>query len=342
MRAWRVLGIAASLIAACTERTTPARDGGVDASAIERDVGAIEDAAMPDAGRDAPAPIDAADVDAAALACDGAMVTLPDPGAADGDATIPAGCTDCPSFSSVSVTTTGTTATITGTVSGATTCSWYLVSPSCGGTTGALGSDPEFGTFSRTLPLFCGSNRLQLVCDGPTGRAIATRTIDGPSCGSRDVQITLSWGATSNDQELHLVREGFHINDATNDCTWFTCVHASPDWGVPGDPTDDPHKDVDWTGTFGPENIYLMHAADGRYEVLVEYWGSGTTDSPSVTINLGGRTVWTGSHAMNLYDVWDVGTIAFPAMTFTAIDTITPCASAWRTGGSYGCALPIP
>ena len=184
---------------------------------------------------------------------------------------------------------------------------------------------------------------MQIVCSNAAGRSLTTRTVAGPSCGSRDVQITLAWGAVSNDQELHLIQAGAHINDATRDCTWFTCVASSPDWGVLGDPTDDPHKDVDNTGPFGPENIYLMRAPDGGYEIMVEYWGSGTMDSPSVTVTLGGRTVWRGTHAMIPQDVWDVGTLAFPAATFTPVDTITPCAgAAWHGGGSRGCSLPIP
>lgn len=341
--------LAMLVVVGCTQGggcpSCPTRDTGRSADADRVDAGSAPDASTPlDAARpDTGATgVDAGDVDAAALACDGAMVTLPDPTAVDGDETQPSSCTGCPSFTSLTVTPGTTTASIHGTVTGATSCSWTLVSPSCGGTTGAFGPDPEFGMFSITLPLFCGTNRLQLTCTNASGTAIATRTISGPSCGSRDVQVTLAWGATSNDQELHLVREGAVINDMVGDCTWFTCVSTSPDWGVVGDPTDDPHKDVDWLSTFGPENIYLAHAANGRYEVMVEYWGSGTTDAPSVTVTLGGRTVWMGSHTMSLHDVWDVGTIVFPGPTFVPVDTVVPCEAQWHGGGSRGCALPIP
>lgn len=349
MRALAFVLSAGVLVAACSEHAPSG--GGRDAGTRDVGGGAIDAASTPDtslpidaAPLDAFRAADANDVDAAALACDGAMITLPYPSAPDGDSTDPPSCTSCPSFGSLNVSTAATTATLTGTVTGGATCTWTLVSPGCGGTTGPLGADPEIGSFSRTVPLFCGENRLQIVCQQAGGTVIATRTLTGPTCGGRDVQVTLSWGATSNDQELHLIRAGGHINDTVEDCTWFTCVHASPDWGTVGDPSDDPHKDVDWLGTFGPENVFLDRAPNGSYEVMVEYWGSGTTDAPSVTINLGGRTVWMGSHTMNLYDVWDVGTITFTggSGTFTPVDTITPCASAWRTGGSMGCALPIP
>ncbi len=117
---------------------------------------------------------------------------------------------------------------------------------------------------------------------------------------------------------------------------------SRPDWGVAGDGTDDPRKDVDNTSTYGPENIYLTRAAAGRYHVMVEYWGSGTTDTSEISITLSGTTVWHGAHTMDLHQVWDVGTLDFPAGTFAPVDTITPCESAWRASGSYGCALPIP
>src|SRR6185369_6240273 len=187
-----------------------------------------------------------------------------------------------------------------------TTCHWYLESDTCGGASGAFLPN-EFGMFMLHLPLFCGTNRLQLVCDGPDGHAVSTRDISGPMCVTRDLQVTLSWGASANDMELHLVRAPAHINDATGDCTWFTCMSVSPDWGVVGDATDDPHKDVDNTSTFGPENIFLTRAGDGSYEVMVEYWGSGTPDTSEIAITLGGATIWRGTKLMSLYDVWDVG-----------------------------------
>jgi hypothetical protein len=336
---------AACVLTACTDPgNTVRRDGGTgfDAGSLGDTGSSGTDAARSDgAAADAPGPD--TDVDAAALSCDGAMVSLPEPGAPVGsEATVPEDCAGCPHFTSVSVATSGTTATITGTVTGASSCQWYLVSPSCGGTSGAFEPGLEFASFSVTLPLFCGTNRLQLVCENESGRAVATREIVGPSCGSRDLQVTLTWGAAASDMELHLVREGGVINDPTDDCTWFTCMGVSPDWGVAGDPADDPTKDVDNTGTYGPENIYLTRAADGSYEVMVEYWGSGTPETPEVSITLGGRTVWVGSHVLSLYDVWHVGTIAYPGAGFTPVDVVTPCAAAWQTGGSLGCGLALP
>lgn len=340
-----VIALSLSWLSACACDQDGARaDAGRGRDAATLDAGAGLDAPGQDvfvSGADAHA--DDAPIDAAAMGCDGTMLALPYPGEAPGSArTDPDPCPECAAFTEVTVSPSGTTARVTGrTASVPRECRWYLVSDGCGGTSGAFLPD-EFTTFGITLPLFCGTNTLQLVCESDAGRSVATREITGPACDGRDLQVTLGWGASARDMELHLVRDGFHINDATNDCTWFTCMSVSPDWGTAGDATDDPRKDVDNTSTYGPENIYLTRAAPGRYHVMVEYWGSGTPDTSEVTITLAGTTVYRGSREMGLYDVWHVGTLEFPGARFTPVDTITPCTSAWRTGGSYGCALPIP
>jgi hypothetical protein len=315
----------------------PLDDGGLDAGAGVDAPGEDVFVVRPDVYvHDAP-------IDAAAMSCDGTMLELPYPTEAPGTArTVPDSCAGCAAFTELAVTPMGTTARITGrTALVPRECRWHLVSDGCGGTSGAFLPD-EFTTFAITLPLFCGTNTLQLVCDTDAGRSVATREIAGPACDGRDLQVTLAWGATANDMELHLLRGGFYINDATNDCTWFTCVRETPDWGVVGDPTDDPRKDVDNTSTFGPENIFLMRAAPGRYHVMVEYWGWGTPDTSEITITLGGTTVYCGAREMSRNDVWHVGTSELPGEHFTLVDTITPCMAAWRTGGGRGCTLSTP
>lgn len=279
----------------------------------------------------------------ASIVCSDAMFDLPYPDAIAGDMTDPASCSGCASFEAITIDRGETTARVSGRAIGtAVTCRWYLRSPTCGGTSGAF--DPgEFTSFDFTVPLFCGQNRLQLVCESAAGRTIATRNVDGATCpGTRDLQIMLSWGEASNDQELHLVRADGQINDPADDCTWFTCIGSSPDWGVSGDDTDNPRKDLDDTNAYGPENIFLSRAPDGRYDVLVEYYGGGQPDSPEVTVTIRDSTVWRGTHAMSYHDVWHVGYVEFPSGTFTPVDVVTPCGTAWGTGGGMGCRLPLP
>jgi hypothetical protein len=338
-----LLATCSLFITACDERRTMRRD----------DAGAQMDGASPEVDasvdpidsqvRDASGHVHDAGESDASIVCSDTMFDPPYPDAVVGDMTDPSSCSGCASFEAITIDRGDTTARVRGRAVGtAVTCRWYLRSPTCGGTSGAF--DPgEFTSFDVTLPLFCGQNRLQLVCESAAGKTIATRDIEGPACTSmRDLQITLSWGEASNDQELHLVRAGGRINDPANDCTWFTCVNSSPDWGVAGDDADNPRKDIDDTGTYGPENIFLSNASGGRYDVLVEYWGSGSPDSPEVTMTIRDSTVWRGTHAMNPHDVWHVGYVEFPSGRFTPVDVVTPCATSWRTGGSMGCGLPLP
>ena len=70
-----------------------------------------------------------------------------------------------------------------------------------------------------------------------------------------------------------------------------SCIGSGPDWGTPDDLTDNPRKDVDNTGTYGPENIFYASPEDGTYTVMVEHWGNGAPQADGeVTINLKGET----------------------------------------------------
>jgi hypothetical protein len=355
-----LLLVIACVSSACTERAglpDPGRDSGgpVDSGMSGLDAGGDAGSTGGDAGPDGGA-VDAWVDGGPPTACDESTIELPFPDAAAGsDTTDPAACSGCPAFTEIVTTPAGTTAGMTGQVTGSPTmCQWYLVSAGCGGTSGVF-VPTEFTAFTLNLPLFCGTNRVQLVCENASGRAVATRDIAGPGCDiARDLQITLAW-TTANDMELHLIREGGRINDATNDCTWMTCTpFRDPlDWGVAGDTEDNPSKDVDDTGDYGPENIFLSRAGESLYHVMVEYWGfdSGPDDA-DVTITLEGATVWRGSQTLLHHQVWDVGTISFPAGTFTPTPTaeaVIDCVAGWSSfdgpmtpGGWTGCALEIP
>jgi hypothetical protein len=140
--------------------------------------------------------------------------------------------------------------------------------------------------------------------------------------------------------ELHLVRNGGHINVDPDDCTWFTCVSRQPMWGV--DAMHDPRKDVDNVSYYGPENIYLDSAPDGTYHILVEFWGGGSPSTNDVDVTIRERTVAHLTHAMlPQHWVWYVGDVTFPAGTFTARDSLTNCTASWRLT-SMGCDLPLP
>jgi len=168
------------------------------------------------------------------------------------------------------------------------------------------------------------------VCDQPPPTA----------CRTGDLQVGLTWDTNGRDLELHLVRPGGRLNDTTNrtDCTWNTCQSSSPDWGVVGVTADNPTKDVDNTGTLGPENIALSGLENGSYAVFVEHWGAGTPSAAQVIIRVRGVT-----HTFNLaglvsHHLWDVARVDGTSGAVTTRGQVVDCTATW----SSGCLLMLP
>jgi hypothetical protein len=162
--------------------------------------------------------------------------------------------------------------------------------------------------------------------------------IDRQGCVEGGLHVTLSWGAGANDLELHLIRQGGHINDPEDDCTWTTCISPSLDWGVLGDPSDDPHKDIDWTSDNGVENIELAKLEPITYSILVEYWQSGNPIAADLVMNAFGTTTPLTSPMLKPLEVWVAATIDAQTQTVTPVGQVVDCSSAW----SQGCQLAIP
>jgi hypothetical protein len=345
--------VIAALGAACSSRSG-APDGGMRFDGGGGGDSAVADTGAPDAGAPDTGAPDAGPADGGEVMCEDLGDDVPYADRTTNEEfTDPGDCPTCPgAFTGLEELEVGTltpgmtSVTISGAALGATGCEWYVLGGECGVTRGRIATDPDgTGMFEVTVPVFCGDNVVQLVCDGAGGRRVYVRRLAGEAC-NRDLRLTLSWDAVGDDLELHLIREGGTINSDTDDCTWFTCISSSPDWGVAGDPTDDPRKDIDDLDDFGPENIYLENAADGTYHVMVEHWGTlGSPSDAAVDVAIGETTVARVEEtALQTHWIWYVGTVTFPAGTFTPIDTLTDCSAAtdWNAGGSLGCGLAIP
>ena len=76
-----------------------------------------------------------------------------------------------------------------------------------------------------------------------------------------DISITLTWSSTAADIDLHFIRPGGDFYDSPSDNCW---CNSNPDWGVLGQPPDNPFLDRDDLRGPGPENINLLDPADGR------------------------------------------------------------------------------
>lgn len=174
----------------------------------------------------------------------------------------------------------------------------------------------------------------------PTSPTVAPSPTPLPSPPApADFNIAVWWDDLGLDWELHLVKPSGRINDNATDCTWTSCVGHSPDWGAVGDPVDDPHKDYDNTGEYGPERIWMADPEVGTYTVLVEHWGAGQSGSSGyVTVDIDGTVTTVSMNGLAPQHVWTVATIEWPSGVVTPSQAVFDCSASW----SSGCTAPLP
>lgn len=214
---------------------------------------------------------------------------------------------------------------------------------------GLIPTDADTGSYDVNVPLLCGEQQIKLVWGNAKGKYATVYKAKTTDCVETDIRATLVWDGLGLDFELHLVREGGNINDRTddryysNDCTWNTCISGSIDWGVEGDASDDPRKDVDNIGTFGPENIFYNKPEAGRYTVMVEHWnGSGDKDANgTLIINVKGKpTTVIPITKLAPYSVFVGATIDWPSGEVRTFDTYHECSELWSSGCTAAIAAP--
>ncbi|MBN1605687.1 MAG: hypothetical protein JW940_03600 [Polyangiaceae bacterium] len=234
---------------------------------------------------------------------------------------------------------TESTMTFEGTVTDASGPGTYYVSAGTQAISGTVPTDSSSGEFSVKLPLFCGEQTVKLVWTNEDCRVAAVSRVVRTGCDTDDIRLTLSWDELGDDFELHLIKPGGRINDNKTDCTWSNCIGAGPDWGVKGDTTDDPRKDVDDEDAYGPENIYYDGPEDGTYTVMVEHMGDGSSQADGkVIFNVAGRTYEASIENLAPGSVWTAGTIEWPGGEVTTSQYVYDCTATW----SSGCKAEIP
>lgn len=294
------------------------------------DAAVAEDASISDASpRDADVRHDVGALDAEPVdAGDAGVVDLPDAGpACDGGVDVASIVTSDSSYPFTGTGPASTSGVLELTSSDGQTLSFPFVTDGAGG-------------WSVVAPLFCGTQTAVVRFPELTCGPVTELVVERQACEAADVQITLTWDELGRDFELHLIRPGGQINDDATDCTWTSCISSSPDWGVVGDASDDPRKDVDATGTLGPENIYLVRPEAGLYTVMVEHWGSGDpgADGEVAIILAGAAPVVIPITDLPSRFVRYVATIDWTTRTVTPLPTVHDCTVNW----SSGCRDAIP
>lgn len=216
---------------------------------------------------------------------------------------------------------------------------FYLITPEGRSVLGEIPTDLNTGLYSIEIPLFCGEQLLKKTWTNSSGKYVLVTKIITTNCNIPDIRSVLTWDASGKDWELHLIKENGRINDNETDCTWTSCISSSPDWGVIGDESDNPRKDVDNTGSFGPENIFLSSPENGTYTIAVEHWGNGSEESDGeVVLFVKNEARLFKINNLSPQHVWIVATIKWPEGTITEVNIDYDCTGNW----SRGCQDEIP
>jgi len=251
------------------------------------------------------------------------------------------GCEGCPdsTISQFEFTTIDSALTFADVISDSVGNGEYYIAGSDGSAIGGVIPTSFNGAFAVELPLFCGRQIIKCIWSNETGSYVLVTEVQRDDCTNADIQLTLNWDDLGQDYELHLLKPGGTINDNLTDCTWTSCIGKGPDWGIVGDTSDDPLKDVDNTGAYGPENIILSSPEEGEYVVLVEHWGAGDPESDgNVIFNVAGETTIANVTDFPTRHVWNVGTILWPSGEVILNGEIIDCSENW----SNGCRLGLP
>lgn len=143
-----------------------------------------------------------------------------------------------------------------------------------------------------------------------------------------ELYVQLTWDARV-DLDLHLLPEYGAPFDPTG-CSW---CNPNPDWGVIGDPTDDPSLDADAIHGYGPETITISEPSAGVFKAAVHYYGQGgdrrcnSTGCPPATATLDlylhGELVHRMQQVLvDAGEVWHALEIRWPERTWRPIDEL--------------------
>jgi hypothetical protein len=208
---------------------------------------------------------------------------------------------------------------------------------------GELTTHPTFGSFRLALPDL-GSDAITKLLWGneQCTSTYVVSLVESAGVAAVDIRATVLWDDVGRDYELHLVKPGGQLQSFSTDCNSQNCIGEGfgPDWGVVGNSRDDPWKDRNDRGEFGPESIYLRSPEAGIYTVMVEHFGSGEGSQSDGRVFL---VVDEQLYVSEVFDfgerhLWTAATIDWSRRSVSVSDEVIDCSGDW----SNGCRLALP
>jgi len=96
--------------------------------------------------------------------------------------------------------------------------------------------------------------------------------------------VEMFWTNPKTDMDLHFLRTPqTQVDTIPDDCFY---QNKNPDWGVPGDPTDDPYLKKDAKTGFGPEVVGYVNPIEGTFRVVVEYHDTHGAEDPLTDVTV--------------------------------------------------------
>ncbi len=142
---------------------------------------------------------------------------------------------------------------------------------------------PTTSSTAMTLdPLVPGSYEVQLDVTDATGvKSCTPARATVVAAPAQKLLVEMFWDNAGTDLDLHVTRTTTApLGVAPDDCFY---QDRTPDWGVPGDPTDDPLLVRDALTGYGPEVFGYVNPVDSTYRVHVVFANALLSPMPAST-----------------------------------------------------------